>query len=87
MRRKISQREARRLKKRVDELERMIHERGARYSGNYPGGVNFLTLAGDGLSQQSIGRLDTASMLGHHLVVKWNGEKLYFYAVEKWTLP
>jgi hypothetical protein len=78
----ISQREARRLKKRVEELEARERARNNRWAGAWPGGVHLggITRPDDWLN----GRIDGARMLGHAVVVTVDSEvkKLNFYAVK-----
>lgn len=76
---KISQREARRLQKRVDELEDAEDKRRMAWRSDYPGGV-FL----EGIVAQpwTYASLKTARKLGHAVVVTTNGENtLQFYAL------
>jgi hypothetical protein len=77
-RRPISQREARKLKKRVEELEQRERARIRRWSGDYPGGVHVQTL---NLNELPAARLQTAALLEHALVARVNGTELYIYAV------
>ena len=63
---KISQREARRLRKRVSELERIDAGRKARWSSDYPGGTNIDTLH---VSETEWFIVRTAKALGHAVVV------------------
>jgi len=64
---RISQREARRLRKRVDELERRDEARRRAWSGEYPGGVHIDTLTVAGVEYVAI---KTAWSLGYYVVVK-----------------
>jgi hypothetical protein len=77
---KISQREARRLKKRVEDLERQQNLQRAVWNNSYPGGVHlgYLTLTADWFR----GRLEASRMLGHPIVVTLDGAKANFYAVK-----
>ncbi len=77
----ISQREARRLRKRVEELELMQSERFAAYRADYPGGVNVMTI--DTLTDFGKGICQTATRIGAAIVCKYSehGGKLYVYAV------
>lgn len=63
---KISQREARRLQKRVSELMRNERERNNRWSSSFPGGINIATLE---LNPISYAKIDIARRLGFALVV------------------
>jgi hypothetical protein len=78
-RRPISQREARKLKKRVEELEQRERARISRYSSDFPGGIHVQTL---NLNEVPAARLQTAAKLEHALVGRVNGNELYIYAVE-----
>lgn len=76
---KISQREARRLRKRVEELEELEDKRRQAWKSEYPGGV-FL----EGISVQAwtYASLRTARKLGHAVVVTTNGDNsIQFYAL------
>lgn len=64
---KISQREARRLKKRVQELEKEINAQRASWSSDWPGGVHIATAEADMLAT-ICARLETARRLGHAVV-------------------
>ena len=77
---KISQREARRLKKRVEELERIREQERERWVRDYPGGVHMGSLPRE--KDWLWGSLNAAQLLGHPIVVttQENGE-LRFYAV------
>ena len=76
---KISQREARRLRKRVQQLEREQVERTRRWSKEYPGGVHIKTWTP---SEVDVEACRVASALGHALVLRYDNGKLYLYAVE-----
>ena len=75
---KISQREARRLRKRVDELERQQLQRLSRWASNYPGGVVLGSIRRD--KDCLTGRIDAAHMLAHAVVVRQGeqGEITFF---------
>ena len=64
----ISQREARRLKRRVEELEHERRSQRARWASDYPGGVMLGRLTRD--KDWLTGRIDGAHMLGHAVVVR-----------------
>ena len=66
MRRKISQREARQLRKRVAELERVNEQNASAWAREYIGGVNVATVT---VSDVSHAICRTARKLGHALVV------------------
>lgn len=76
---RISQREAHRLRKRVEELEVREQRRIARYSSEYPGGSHIATI--DGLSDNYKGRLYVADVFGAALVGRLSGGTLLIYAV------
>ena len=77
---KISQREARRLKKRVEELEQQRRQERMACTRNYPGGQHLgsLTLGADLFR----GRLEGAQLLQHPLVVVLDGAQCKFYALK-----
>jgi hypothetical protein len=76
---KISQREAHRLLKRVAELESQQATRNARWGASYPGGMNFHTLKVDVASAAAI---RTAQCLQHAVVVRIdNDSNISFYAL------
>ena len=63
----ISQREARRLQKRVDELESVILRQKNRWSSDWsPGWVSIETLV---LTPESYAKVTTARVLGHALIL------------------
>jgi hypothetical protein len=62
----ISQREARRLRKRVAELEQMIDGRNKRWAREYPGGVGLGWINVDAIA---VAQVRTARLLGHAVVV------------------
>ena len=75
---KISQREARRLKKRVRVLEGILQGQRARWSGDWPGGVEIASFQDTG--ELVSAEIRTARAL-HHAVVATvdgnNGVRLY----------
>lgn len=76
----ITQAEARRLKKRVQELEDIIDRQRSKWVADYPGGVGLGTLQrpDDWLR----GRIEGARLLGHAVVVtEDNNGKLRFFAL------
>ena len=76
---KISQREARRLRKRVAELERREEARNGQWSSEYPGGVNFWNLKADPGTWNAV---KVAQLLKHAVVVKTSDDvTLRFYAI------
>jgi len=78
---KISQREARRLRARVAQLERDELLRVNRYRTDYPGGVHLATISG--LPSFVDGKLACAHTLGAALVVRFDesAKRLLVYAV------
>lgn len=75
---KISQREARRLKKRVAELEDVERRRLNNWSREWPQGIHLCTLR---LQPEHAAVLRTALKLKHFVVVKFDGEvDAMFYA-------
>lgn len=77
----ISQREARRLKKRVAELERNHQANVLAWTRDYIGGVHVASVAADNVQ---MAQLRTAKRLGFAIVatVEWNGETVFFHAVK-----
>ncbi len=78
---KISQREARRLKKRVQQLENEQAARINRWRTDYPGGVYLLTLTS--LHDTANGKLAAAALFDAALVGRWDdsAKQLRVYAV------
>lgn len=79
-RRRISQREAFRLRHRVKELEDADRARHNRYTAEYPGGIHMTTVALDATQR---GRLYACSVLGMALVGKYIDGDLMVFAVGK----
>ena len=79
---KISQREARRLRKRVAELERMESQRGNAWCSDWPMGSNIGSMKVDPLNYLR-GAIHTARLLKHAVVasVDDNG-KISFHAMK-----
>ena len=76
---KISQAEARRLKKRVAELESANRARFNRYTSSYPGGIHLRSLS---LNDVVSAELKTAQKLKHALVLRHYGDNIFYvYAV------
>lgn len=78
MRKKISQREARRNRKELAMMRASEETRLSRWGSEYPGGVNILTL---NLSNESAAVVKTAQLLQHPLVARIDGFTLYLYAM------
>lgn len=76
---RISQREARRLRKRVDELERVIREQHFSWSKDWPGGVHIGTATGEATN---VARIKVARQLGHAVVATENGDRIEFRALQ-----
>lgn len=68
---KISQREARRLRKRVEQLEGRERDRLRTWGSDYPGGVHVMDFT---LAEWSNGRVWMATRLGSVLVGKYDGQ-------------
>lgn len=77
---KISQRDARRFKKQVAELEALENKRRRAWNSEYPGGV-FLT--GIVVHSSVHAMVKTARKLGHAVVMTNNGED----SVQLYALP
>lgn len=77
---RISQREARRLRKRVEELERRERDRLSNWAHDYPSGVNIATFDVTEAKVQR-GAMDAAHRLGHALVAKLDGDRMLVYGV------
>lgn len=76
---KISQREARRLRKRVEQLERDERDRRSAYVSSWPGGVNIDSFT---IDEASFAKIDTARKLSHAVVVTTDNRlQLRFYAL------
>jgi len=77
----ISQREARRMQKRIELLEREEERRRSNWASDYPGGVNFWSLPN--LGADTIAAINTAQVLGHAIVAKLEGGRLRLYALRQ----
>ena len=76
----ISQREARRFKKRVQGLETQLDDQRRRWGAKYVGGVYLGSLTRD--RDWFSGRVESARMLGHAVVVTEESDgKLNFFAL------
>lgn len=78
----ISQREAWRLKKRVEQLEYKERMRFNKYRSDYPGGIDILSL---NLNDVSNATLKTAVKLDHALVIRTYSSGIHIYAIPKET--
>ncbi len=79
MAKKISQREARQLRKLVAELERKIYDIKHPWGNDYPGGAHIATLTG---TAELLTAVSTANRLGHPVVVSKRNGELHFYGVD-----
>lgn len=75
---KISQREARRLRKRVEELERVLADQRISWARDFPGGTNIGSV--DSVSATA-GKVGVARKLAHAVVAVNDGDKLMLYAL------
>jgi cell division septum initiation protein DivIVA len=78
---KISQREARRLQKRVDELEEQINKQHRSWSSSYPGGTHIATTTYAAETDFLPAIVKVSRQLGHAVVVVNDGTKLLFYGL------
>lgn len=78
---KISQREARALRKRVKELEDQRRQERATWSRTFPPGSVHLASVSMVKDSRAYGRLEASCMLGKVLVAKLDGDALHVYAV------
>ena len=78
--RKISQREARRLRKRVNELEADVELRTRQWGSSYPGGVH-ITSFGVAGNPEERGAMESAQKLGAALVARCTDKTLMIFAV------
>ena len=82
---KISQAEARRLKRRVRELENTLERQHSAWACDWPGGVSILNMTDN--SDIALTVVKTARMLGHAVVVMRDGSTLRFYALPLAKVP
>ena len=76
----ISQREAGRLKKRVERLEGIIKSQRNKWAADYPGGTHLGTITRD--RDWFSGRIESARLLGHAVVViEQSDGVMRFYAL------
>lgn len=78
MRRRISQREARRLLKRIQQFEVQERERRRAWSSDYPGGVHFKSID---LDPSTAAAVETVRKLGHAVVGTLSGGRLHLHAL------
>lgn len=84
---KISQVEARRLKRRVEDLERIIRSQRDRYARLYPGGVNIAQHAYSAVTDFLPAVVANSRALGHAVVVVDQGSTLLYYAIPHPEMP
>jgi hypothetical protein len=80
MSRRISQREARRLRQRVEELEIAEVRRRRGWSADYPGGVHIASVEYSA-DHRLLVAIGTARRLGHAVVVVERSGELLFYGI------
>ena len=78
MRLKISQRDALMYKKRCIELEKRESARQNRWPQDYPGGVNFYSVA---MTSEATAACTAAAVLGHYIVAIPSGAILRLYGI------
>lgn len=83
---KISQREALRLRKRVEELEDAIAKSRQHWCIDYPGGTHIGTMEMSGVLQ-TLGRIEGARICGRAVVCTTRGTALLLYAVPQADMP
>lgn len=76
---KISQREARRIKKRLADMEEAERRRYSKWCSDFPGGTHMQSLT---LSEIPAATLNATSRLGFVMVGKIDGNILNVYAVK-----
>jgi hypothetical protein len=77
----ISQREARSLKKRVEELEAAEDRRRNAWTRDYPGGVNIATSTFTSSAEFLPAVVKNSRLLGHAVVVTSDGGTLRYFAL------
>lgn len=75
---RISQREARGLRKRVTDLEAQIKAQRQNWSSDWPGGVHIGTLKS---CEQTCAKIQVARKLGHAVVATDSGDEIEFRAL------
>lgn len=78
---KISQREARRLRKRVAELEGVLKAQRASWTSTYPGGVHIETVDFSSAENPALIAVSTARRLDHAVVCVNDGKSLRLHAL------
>lgn len=86
-RKSISQREARALKRRVEQLESMEERRRRRFVLDYPGGVNIAQHVYNDSRDFLPAVIDNSRKLGHAVVVTADGATLRYYAIPHPDMP
>lgn len=81
----ISQKEARRLKARVRQLEIILEEQRHRWGQHWPGGKNIATSVTP--DTRLVASIETARLLGHAVVVTVMDGRIYFYALPHPQVP
>lgn len=81
----ISQKEARRLKARVRQLEIILEEQRRRWGQYWPGGTNITSLSAP--DPRLLTAIETARLLGHAVVVTVESGRIYFYALPHPQVP
>ncbi len=76
---KITQAEARRLRKRVTELENVASSNARHWASDWVGGSN---IAWSSPSETVLTAIRTARLLGYYVIVLPEGEKVRYYAVK-----
>ena len=84
---KISQTEARRLKRRVEQLEAADRARRQTWSRDYPGGVNIASTTYPSSQEFVPAVIATSRKLGHAVVATVDGNRVAFYALPHKDLP
>lgn len=84
---KISQVEARRLKKRVADLERMEKNRRWLYASDYPGGVNIAQNTHANSTDFLPAVIKNSRLLGHAVVCVTDGNVVRYYAIPHKDMP
>ena len=78
---KITQTEARRLRRRVEQLERMERDRRRAYASNYPGGVNIAIYTYADSTDFLPAVVHTSRKLGHAVICVVDDRTIRYYAI------